>query len=155
MTTRVHVEGVGIDIHKHRGGPQPGHDLARGGKGETGTEDRVAGADSPGDEGQDQGVGAVGAAEGVFRLAEGRQIGLELSHLRAHDPGAADHGRLDGGLDPAVEAKALGLKVDKGNAHDRTISGRADGAARFQCRRGCGVLPNRLRQSQILFRHLA
>jgi hypothetical protein len=50
-------------------------------------------------------------------LAESGQVGLELAHLRAHDPGAADDGLLNGGLDLAAEAQALGLKVDEGNSH--------------------------------------
>ena len=122
---RVHVEGPGVHIHKHRRGTQPRHDLGRRRKGETGTEDRIAGADAPSDQGQDQGVGAVGAAERVLRLAEGGQISLELAHLRSHDPGTAHDGFLHGGLDPAVETKALGLKVDEGDAHVGNISGRA------------------------------
>ena len=56
---------------------------------------------------QGQRVGAVGAAQGVPGLAESGQVGLELADLRAHDPGAADDGLLDGGLNLAAEAQCL------------------------------------------------
>src|SRR5690606_31790296 len=56
-------------------------------------------------------------AQGVLGPTEGGQVGLELAHLRPHDLGAVDDGLLNGGLDLAAEAKALGLKVDEGDGH--------------------------------------
>gem|GEM_PF-6911205 len=114
---RVHVVGALVHVDEDRLGVEPGHDLGGGGEGEAGDEDRVAAPDPPGHQRQGQGVGAVGAAQGVLGLAEGGQVGLELAHLRAHDPGAADDGLLNGGLDLAAEAQTLGLKVDEGNGH--------------------------------------
>ena len=72
------------------------------------------------------------------------------------DADTDDDGLLDGGLDPAIQAKALCLQVDEGNAHVGTISGRGRGkAADVQRRCGCGLLPNRPPRSQILRRHFA
>jgi hypothetical protein len=80
----------------------------------------------------------------MLRLTEGGQISLELAHLRSHDPGTAHDGFLHGGLDPAVKAESLGLKVNEGDAHVGTISRRAGrDYGGVQRHRGCGVLPNR------------
>ncbi|MNQ89317.1 hypothetical protein D3C85_1046230 [compost metagenome] len=119
---RVHVVGRLVHVDEDRLGVEPGHDLGGGREGEAGHEDGVAATNAPGHQRQGQGVGAVGAAQGVLGLTEGGQIGLELAHLRAHDPGAADDGLLNGGLDLAAEAKALGLKVDEGNGHEGSLS---------------------------------
>jgi hypothetical protein len=84
----------------------------------------------------------------VLGLTEGGQIGLELTHLRAHDPGAADDGLLHGGLDLSGEAEALGLKVDEGDGHERKSPVARGEAAGVQRRCGCGLLPNRPPPSQ-------
>jgi hypothetical protein len=47
------------------------------------------GAHAPGHQRQGDGVGAVGAGQGQLGLAERRQLGLELAHLRTHHIGAA------------------------------------------------------------------
>jgi hypothetical protein len=45
----------------------------------------------------------------------GRDILLELRHLRPEDPLPAFDGGPDGGVQRLAEATALGLKIDEGN----------------------------------------
>jgi hypothetical protein len=109
----VHVEGIGQDIDEHRRGAGQDHHLAAGGKGEGWDKDGISRPDIPGPENQQQSIRTVGAGNRVLDPRPGRQIALQLAHLRAQDPLPALDGGFDSGLQRRSQAAALGLQIDE------------------------------------------
>jgi hypothetical protein len=118
---RIKVVGVLADVDEHRGGAQPRDHLARGREGEAGAEHRIARPDAPGHQRQHQGLGAVGAGDGVPRARERRQLLLERLDLGAHHIGAVGQHLGDGGVDPGLDPPLLGGEVDKGDGHEEKV----------------------------------
>ena len=121
---RIHVEGVGQDIHEHRRGTRQRHHFRGSGEGEGRHEHRIARTDAPGAQDQEQRVGAIGAGDGVLHAGPLRDVLFELRHLRTQNPLAAFHSRLDGSLQRRAQAAALGLQIDKGDGVGHECSAR-------------------------------
>ena len=79
----IDIEGLRIDVGKDRPCAQPRDRAGRGEEREAGQDHLVAGGDVQGHQGQQQGVAARGAADGVFCLAVDGQLLFELRDLRA------------------------------------------------------------------------
>lgn len=81
----IEIEIVGANIDIDGPGAEPGNGAGRREEGKGDGNDLIALADAEGHEGQEQGIGAGGAADGVPDTAIGGRLLLESLDLRAHD----------------------------------------------------------------------
>ena len=79
----IDIEGGGVDVGEYRLGAEPRHGAGRGEEREAGQDHLVAGRYIQGHQGQEQGVAARGAADGVLGLAIGGHELFELRDFRA------------------------------------------------------------------------
>ena len=86
---RVDIERLRIDVGKDRPRAQPRDRAGRGEKREAGQDHLVARGNVQGHQGQQQGVAARGAADGVLCLAVAGHLLFELRDLRAEHESAA------------------------------------------------------------------
>ncbi len=114
---RIDIVGIGLDIDKHRLGASHRHDFGGGDEGECRHEHRIPFTNAQTQQDQFDGVGAVGAAEGMLRAGEFRQVGFECPDFRAHDIGAMLDDLEDGVLNLRADTFALDAEVDKRNSH--------------------------------------
>ena len=106
-----------LDVDKDRLRPEA-RDGAGGGEEGVGCgDDLVARADAPGHQGQQQRIGARGAADGVRHPAILRDFGLKPGDFRTHDEALAFHDRQDHRLDLASQSAILGLEIQGGYAN--------------------------------------
>lgn len=119
---RVDVERVLQDVHEDRGGAHRGDDLAGREEREVRDDHGVAGADAPGEEGELQCVGPVGAGDAVLRVDVSGELSLELRDRLAADESSGGDDLGDAGIDLLPQRRILGLQVSK--FHDYPISSR-------------------------------
>ena len=112
---QVQCKGVGVYVHEDWSKAQQGYDFGRRHVGKGGRNDFVSGLEAQGHKGDLQGVGPVGARNGVHSLAEvGTEFAGECRHVRALNVGGlvarAEQSLVQFGLD----ARVLTDKVDHG-----------------------------------------
>ena len=111
----IEVEGVGVVINEDGGGADA-RDAAGGGEeGEGGAEDFVAGADVEGHEGEQDGVGAGGDADGVFGVGEGGGGLFEVGDFAAEDELAGFEDAGEGCFEFGGEGGVLLFEIEKGD----------------------------------------
>ena len=118
----IDIEGLRIDVGKDRPGAEPRDRAGRGEERETRQDHLVAGGDVQGHQGQQQGVAARRAADGVFGLAIGGHLLFELRDFRAEHESAAIANPAECGEDFRFQARVLASQVQERNALDRTIA---------------------------------
>ena len=84
QVAHIHVERIGIDIHKDGSGALNGDHFGRSEEGEAGHEHGVASLHIPGFEGQQKRVGTAGATDAVFHSHIVGKGFFHLFHLGAH-----------------------------------------------------------------------
>ena len=117
----IDIECLRIDVGKNRPGAKPRDRAGRGEERETRQNHLVAGGNVQGHQGQQQGVAARGAADGVFCLAIGGQLLFELRDLRPEHESAAIANPAECGEDLRFQSRVLASQVQERNALDRTI----------------------------------
>ena len=130
----IDVEGDGIDIDEHRLGAEQSNRSGGGNEGEGDGDDFIAGSDAEGHEREQDGVGAGGAANGMFdsdisrdRFLEGLHLGAENEVLGGEN---ATYRRLHFRLDLLI----LRTEIEKRELQERprceneliSIAGRGD-----------------------------
>lgn len=110
---RIQVAGARVDVYVHGAGAQHGGGFGRGDVGKAGGDDLIARAHAQRHEGDLQGVGAVGHADAVLRADVGGELFFQLGHFGAEDVAAVRQHAGNAGVDPALDARLLGGKVDE------------------------------------------
>ena len=118
---RIDIERLRIDVGKNRPGAKPRDRAGRGEERETRQDHLVAGGNVQGHQGQQQGVAARGAADGVFRLAVDGQLLFELRDLRPEHESAAIADPAECGEDFCLQSRVLASQVQERNALDRAL----------------------------------
>jgi hypothetical protein len=140
----VEIEGAGIDIGEDGVGASAQYATGRGEKGKRRGEDGLAGrvADSSGREGEPEGIGAGGAADGGADRAEGSDGGFELDNLFAENELLAVADSLEGSKYLRSEGDILTPKVDDwdrrtgvGDHNAGWVNGRGHGRGNRSIRR--------------------
>ena len=117
---RVDVEAAGQDVHEHRDGAAVADGLGGGDEGEGGGDDLVALADAGGAQGQVQGIGTGGAAEGVTHAKVVGGFLLEGLHIGAEDVAGIGQRLQHGRFDFVFQRLVLTLQVDHRDLHGVT-----------------------------------
>jgi hypothetical protein len=110
---RVDVVGLGIDIDEDRCGAEEADDLRRGDEGEGRGENGIAGTYIVCHQGHKEGVGAGGAADGVFHADIGSQFLLQFLHFRSHDVIAMGEDPLHTFIQLFFDSFLLCFKINK------------------------------------------
>src|SRR3990167_10647008 len=84
---RIDIKGIWEDIDKYNGGAHPGHNFSCGGKGKAWNKDSVSWPHIFSHEDKSDGIGSIGAAEGMACITKGGKLILKFLNLRAHDIG--------------------------------------------------------------------
>ena len=82
---RADEVGVGIDVGEDRHGAETRHGAGRREEGVARQDHLIAGLDVEGHQGEEEAVGAGGAADGVRHAQQPRQFGLEIGDVGAED----------------------------------------------------------------------
>ena len=117
---RIDIERLRIDVGENRPGAKPRDRAGRGEERETRQDHLVARGDVQGHQGQQQGIAARGAADGVFRLAVDGQLFFEQRDLRPEHESAAIADPAERGHDFLAQCGVLTAQVQERNALDRT-----------------------------------
>ncbi len=112
---RIHAEAVGLDVDQHRRGAGQLDGGDRGGGGVRNGGHPVAGPHAQGLEGEDDGVGAAGHADGEAHADELRELLFEGLDLGPEDIGAARQHPGDGGVDLVLLGQVAGLGIGLGD----------------------------------------
>ena len=102
-------------------GAEPRDRAGRGEEREAGQNHLIAGGDVQGHQGQQQGVAARRAADGVLGLAVDGKLLFELRDLGAEHESAAVANPAECGHDFLSQCRVLASQVQERNALDRTI----------------------------------
>ena len=97
------------NIHKHRGRAQQANHLGGGEKRKGGHEHGVPGANAPGHQRHEQGVGARSAGNAMPRLGHIRQLAFQFLNFRAKNKRAVLQNRIDAGADFFLNDFKLGF----------------------------------------------
>jgi len=117
----VDVQGLWINVHKHRLGTDIGDRFGGCDEGERCRDHLVTRANARRQHGQMQRIGAVGAGDGVLDAQVLGRFGLEGLHIGTQDVlGCVERGRHRG-LDLGLEVAVLARQVNHGNAHGKSF----------------------------------
>ena len=111
--SRIDVEGFLANVHENRRRSFQGNDLRTREKGKVRHEHGIAGADSPGLEGQGEGVRTVGAGQAMLHAHIGGQLTFQGPHLRSHDIGSGRHRFQHNPVDVLTEDLVLMLEISE------------------------------------------
>ena len=116
---RGDIERARIDVDEHGAGP----DVVDGACGreerEGRRDDLVARTDVERTQRQQEGIGTIGAADGVLDVRQSRHAALQLRHRIAEDERLLIHDVHDRGHDFVADRGVLRLEIEKRNGHDR------------------------------------
>jgi hypothetical protein len=107
----IEVEASGTNVHKDRGSTGAGDATGRREESEGWDENFVTRADLEGHEGEKEGVGAGGNAEGVFDAEKLGEVLFEGGKFRPEDVVAGAQNALEGGDELGFEGEILTLEV--------------------------------------------
>ena len=110
---RAQAVGVRRDVAEHSGGPEHLGRLRRGDEGHVRAEHRVPRTHTCHHIGDLQGIRAVGAGDAVLPAGEGRQLRLQLLHIRAADKLGRVQNGVDVGVDLLFQSMVLCFQINK------------------------------------------
>jgi len=128
------MEGVGIDVHEHRGAARVVDGAGRGEERERGTDHLVAGPEAQGLEREEDRVGAAGAGDRVPDVGQCGDALLQEAHFFAHDEGLTLDDLHHQGQHLVLDGPVLGDQVEEGDVHGAKPKGApAEGSIRWSC----------------------
>ena len=111
----IETDRTGID--KNGGGAYPGDAARSGEEGEGGDDDFIARSDAESHQGEENGVGAGGTADAVFRLHHGGTFFFEGVHFGTHDKLARPQHAGESGGEFGFKGQVLGVDVEEWDFH--------------------------------------
>jgi hypothetical protein len=114
---RVEIEGARVDVDEHRGRTDVGDGLGGGDEGEWRSDHFVARAEPGGAQGQVQGIGPRGNADGVLDTEIISHLALERLPVRTEDEVAGVEHPGNRPVDLVLELLILNLQVNHRDLH--------------------------------------